>query len=388
MRVYIGCFGSGLGHSTRMLEIAKELTSKGVEVEFSSSGEVASLIEGRGYRCNRLPLADVRYSDSGAFQVKETMLDSPSILVRTYEQLGSELANIGRFGAEVVLSDSALPTVLAGRILRRPTYTVLNQLNLTSSHSDFRVLSRLLSVGTSAGMGKLWEFSDGVFLPDLPPPYTISEKNLWGSNVEKTRYIGFLASSEKGVPDQAAKSFAADRRPKVFWQVSGPKRTRTVFLKMAIALSEELSDRYAFVVSGGNPTGSGSPTRFGGGWYYEWCELVDVYFDTCDVVVSRAGHGTVGQAITSSKPSLLVPIPKQPEQEANAEKAAKLGVSIVLPQEELTAARLAESLDALLGDGYPERAKRLGQIARTFDAKAAIVETIRSAASEGRPRRR
>jgi len=50
-----------------MLEIAGELTSRGASVELSSSGEVAALIERRGYKCHRLPLADVRYSETGEF---------------------------------------------------------------------------------------------------------------------------------------------------------------------------------------------------------------------------------------------------------------------------------------------------------------------------------
>jgi len=388
MKIYIGCFGSGLGHATRMLEVAGELAKRAACVEFSSSGEVASLIEGRGYRCNRLPLADVRYSESGSFQVKDTLLASPSILARAYEQLGSELANIRRFGPDAVLSDSALPTVLAGRMLRLPTYTVLNQLNLTSSHGAQRARSRLLSVGISASMGKLWEFSDEVLLPDLPPPYTISEKNLWGSNVGKTRYVGFLTPSDRGAPDQAAQEFMGDGRAKVFWQVSGPPRTRSALLRMALEYTEALADKYTFVVTGGDPEGSATPRRFKGGWYYGWCGIADVYFESCDIVISRAGHGTIGQAITASKPSLLVPIPRQPEQEGNADKAERLGVSLVVPQDELDAEKLRKSLDSLRGDDYATKSKRLGEIARGFDARAAIVETVTAATIRGRQVRR
>jgi len=367
-----------------MLEIAGELVKRGARVEFSSSGEVAALIENRGHRCNRLPLADVRYSQSGAFQVKETLLASPTILAHTYEQLASELANIMRLGPDVVLSDSALPTVLAGRVLGLPAYTVLNQLNLSGPHGGHRALSRLLSVGVSASMGKLWEFSDEVLLPDLPPPYTISEKNLWGSNVGKTRYVGFLTPSGKGSPDQAAEEFINERRPRVFWQVSGPPRTRAALLRLALDFSSILSDRYAFVVTGGDPKGSPVPRRLGSIWYYDWCGIADVYFESCDVVVSRAGHGTIGQAVVASKPSLLVPIPKQPEQEGNADKAERLGVSLVVRQDELTAEKLRESLDTLLNDGYAARSQHLGEVARGFDARAAIVETVESAALRGR----
>jgi UDP:flavonoid glycosyltransferase YjiC (YdhE family) len=367
-----------------MLEVAREITARGGSVRFSSSGEVASLISNKGFRCNRLPLADVHYSGSGAFQVKETLLDSPTILARTYKQFGLELGSIRRYDPDVVLSDSALPTVIASRALRLPTFTVLNQLSLTSSHGAKGAPSSLLSVGISAGMGKLWELSDEVLLPDLPPPYTISERNLWGSNVEKTRYVGFLFSTDRGPPDSAAAEFARSQKPKVFWQVTGPPRTRTALLEIALRVAEELSASYSFVMSGGDPTGNASPTKTAGGWYYEWCGITDVYFGACDIVVSRSGHGAIGQAITSSKPSLLVPIPKQPEQEGNADKAAKLGVSLVVRQDELTSSLVGESLDSLLYGDFPARAARLGAIAREYDARRTVVEALESAASRVR----
>jgi UDP:flavonoid glycosyltransferase YjiC (YdhE family) len=297
----------------------------------------------------------------------------------------SEVGYIDRFHPDVVLSDSALSTVLAGRILRLPVYTVLNQLNLTSSHGGEGAVSRLLSTGISAGMGKLWEFSDEVLLPDLPPPHTISEKNLWGSNVEKTRYVGFLTPSESGIPDQAALEFASGNLPKVFWQVSGPPKTRANLLKVAVRCAEALEGSCSFVVSGGSPSSNTRPVKIAGGWYYGWCDIADFYFKACDVVVSRAGHGTIGQTIMSSKPSLLVPIPRQPEQEGNADKAVRLGVSLRVSQDDLSPNKLKECFDTLLDGGFAERAKALGEAARAFDAKEEIVRTILGAANGGRP---
>ncbi|MDG7019282.1 MAG: hypothetical protein JRN43_03090 [Nitrososphaerota archaeon] len=384
MKVYIGCFGSGLGHASRMLVIARLLTAGGAELEFSSSGEVASYVSRRGYRCNSLPLADVSYSENGEFQVKETLLGSPMILARTYRQLALEVRNIATFGADAVLSDSSLSTVLAGKVLRLPVFTVLNQLNLTSSTAKTGTLRKLLSMGTSEVMGRSWEFSDAILIPDLPPPYTISERNLWGSRVGKVRYVGFLSSTEDHAPDAAAGEFAGDPRPKVFWQVSGPPRTRSPLLKAGLRIAEELKDRYVFVVSGGDPQGAQEPQRIGGGWYYEWCPLTNFYFKACDAVVSRAGHGTVGQSITSMKPSLLVPIPNQPEQEGNAEKASKLGISIMISQDQLTTEALSGSLAALLDGEYKQNASSLGSYARRFDARSAIVAALQASTLAGR----
>lgn len=384
-RVYIGCFGSGLGHASRMLEIAGELTSRGASVELSSSGEVVELIEKRGYRCNKLPLADVRYSETGEFSLRDTLAAYPSILGRTYQQLAMELSNIELYDPDVVLSDSALSTVLAARILGLPIFTVLNQLNLTSSHDGAGAPSRLLSVGTSAAMGKLWELSDEVLLPDLPPPYTISEKNLWGSSVGKTRYIGFLTMSGMGEPDEAARDFSSQSLPKVFWQVSGPPKTRAAFLKKALECAAALADRYVFVVSGGSPTSSHSAVKIPGGWFYGWCAIAELYFTYCDLVVSRAGHGTIGQTIMSSKPSLLVPISRQPEQEGNAEKAVRLGLSLRLSQDDLSPKTAGEALDVILRGGYAERARNLGGWAAGFNAREEIVKAVEAAARRGRP---
>jgi UDP-N-acetylglucosamine--N-acetylmuramyl-(pentapeptide) pyrophosphoryl-undecaprenol N-acetylglucosamine transferase len=385
-RVYIGCFGSGLGHAARMLETAGALTARGTTVELSSSDEVATLIELRGYRCNRLPLADVRYSETGEFSLKDTLVASPSVLGRTFQQLGKELGNINRFAPDVVISDSSLPTVLAAKFLGLPVLTVLNQLNLTGPHYSGRVATRLLSAGISSYMGRLWELSDEVLLPDLPPPYTISERNLWGSHVGKTRYVGFLPMSGTGEPDATAIEFSSDRRPKVFWQVSGPPKTRISFLKMALECARMLADEYAFVIAEGSPTSDHLAHRIPGGWSYGWCDIADVYFRSCDLVVSRAGHGTIGQAISCSKPSLIVPIPKQPEQEGNAQKAVRLGTSLMMSQGDIGPATVRRALGELRGPDYVSTARKLGSFALRYDAREEIVKSVEAATSRTRRR--
>jgi UDP-N-acetylglucosamine--N-acetylmuramyl-(pentapeptide) pyrophosphoryl-undecaprenol N-acetylglucosamine transferase len=385
MRAYIGCFGSGMGHASRMLEVADELTRRGWQVQFSSSGEVARFIEDKGYVCNLLPLADVRYSEEGVFLVYDTLFDSGSILSKTYRQVVAEVASIGRFGPDVVLSDSVLSTMLAAKVRRLPVFTVLNQLSLTSSRTSKRPAPRLLSVGMSAGMGRFWELSNELLLPDLPPPYTISEHNIWGSNVGKTRYVGFLHATGSERADRASLELRTDPRPKVFWQVSGPPVTRSAFLKAALETSASLSKRYAFIITAGSPGSETEPVSVPGGWYYGWCETVDHYFRLCDAVVSRAGHGTIGQAITSSKPTILVPIPKQPEQEGNAAKAAKLGISLVLDQVALTPHSVEQSLDRLLGGDFGRRVAALSEFAGGYDARREIVATLERAVRQGRP---
>jgi len=361
-----------------MLEIADRLRERGSSVMFSSSDEVAEYIVRRGYGCNRLPLADVRYSEGGAMSLRATVVGSPQILARTYRQLYLELGNLKRFGPQVVLSDSSIATTFAARTLRIRVYTIINQLSVSAPSKSPGVATTLLSEGTSVGMAKLWELSDEVLLPDLPPPYTISESNLWNGNVRNKRYIGFLINADSGRGDSLSRAFSSDPRPKVFWQVSGPPKTRGPFIRIAEAIAFALGERYAFVLTEGDPRGRRVPVRFRGGWRYGWCDSAQPYFDGCEVVVSRAGHGTIARAITSSKPSLLVPIPNQTEQEGNAGKAADLGVALRLGQHELTPERFRRAVEALRREPFISRAKRLGGVARSYDASKAIIALVES----------
>jgi UDP:flavonoid glycosyltransferase YjiC (YdhE family) len=364
-----------------MLEIADLLRRTGDIVRFSSSGEVADYIEARGYSCNRLPLADVKYAGNGEMSLKATVAGSPAILARTYRQLYLELGNLKQFQPDVVLSDSSISTVFAARTLKVRVYAVLNQLSLSASATGGGVGTSLLSGGTSAGVVKIWEMSDAILISDLPPPFTISEANLWNSKVKNARYIGFLISSDSTQGDSLAASFASDRRPKIFWQVSGPPETRGPFIRAAEAIAAELSGAYALVLTEGDPTGSRTPVRIKGGWKYGWCDCSGAFFSSCDVVVARAGQGTIARAITHSKPSLLVPIPKQTEQEGNAAKAAKLGVSIPIRQGRLTIDSFRQAVEALRREPHLSRARSMEKIAARFDAKKAIVDLLRGNAS-------
>jgi UDP:flavonoid glycosyltransferase YjiC (YdhE family) len=380
MRVYIGCFGSGLGHATRMLGVADTLRKRGDGVEFSSSGEVASFIETRGYRCNRLPLADVAYSENGELSLGRTVAASPVILARTYRQIGLELGNMKRFSPDVVLSDSVVSTIVAARLINARAYAILNQLNLSARAGRMRAGTVLLSEGATAGITKLWSLSDRILLPDLPPPYTISESNLRSGRAAGAVFIGFLTETNSRVPDEATEAFKRDPRPKIFWQVSGPPKTRSALVRAAREIASRLSREFAFVLADGDPRGSRRPVEIDGGWEYGWCDAVSLYCSACDFVVSRAGHGSIAQAILSSKPSLLIPIPRQTEQEGNAAKAVRLGVALSLEQDELTLASFREAANQLMTGGYQERVRDLGAIARGYDARSEIVRIIESSA--------
>lgn len=356
-----------------MLEIADLLVEGGNEVRFSSSGEVVDFIEARGYACNRLPLADVKYGEGGEMSLRATMVGSPQILARTYRQLYLELGNMKKFEPDVVLSDSSVATVFAAWSLKIRVYTIINQLNLAAPNTSRRVGASILSGGTTAGLSKIWDRSDAIIVPDLPPPYTLSESSLWGGNRKNVRYVGFLHGSESARYDTTSRAFASDPRPKVFWQVSGPPQTRASMVRAGEGAARALGGGYVFVITEGNPAGNRSPASYSWGWKFGWCDAPEAYLETCDVLVSRAGHGSIARAISASKPSLLVPIPNQTEQLGNAAKAARLGIAISIPQVKLSVEGLRAAFEALRREPYTSRVRGIARIAAGYNAVKTIV---------------
>lgn len=107
-------------------------------------------------------------------------------------------------------------------------------------------------------------------------------------------------------------------------------------------------------------------------------------FAAADVVVSRAGLGTMTELAALSKPVILVPIPDS-QQEKNAAYVAERGAGRVFREIDLTPEQLVTMTRALLDD--PEKAREMGR--RLHDlfrpgAREAVAEEIMKLAKKER----
>jgi len=343
---------------------------------------VTGWLRAKGFACNDVPLVDVRFTDAGAFSATETLKFSPVTAARVVRQVQLELRNIGRFRPDLVLSDSVASTVLASSLLGTRSVAVLNQLRLVSSPRTPARIAKLLSAASVAVGGAFWELAEEILIPDLPPPYTISERNLWsaGRASSRAKYIGFLTPRRAAGPvgDELFEKWRAEkRRRKVFWQISGPPPTRGPFLAKALEAAKALEEEYLFVITAGNPGGETSPSPIPGGYLYQWCNISSALIDSCDAVVSRAGHVSVSDYILRAKPSLLVPIRAQTEQMGNASKMQRLGLAIVLDEAELDPQAVDAGLRALSDEGYAARGLEMQRVAGAYDAPGEILRVLR-----------
>jgi UDP-N-acetylglucosamine--N-acetylmuramyl-(pentapeptide) pyrophosphoryl-undecaprenol N-acetylglucosamine transferase len=80
-------------------------------------------------------------------------------------------------------------------------------------------------------------------------------------------------------------------------------------------------------------------------------------YRSADVVIARAGAGSIAEIAASGVASILIPFPYAVDdhQTANARYLSEVGAAVLLPQASLTVAQLAKELGALLKDA-PSRA--------------------------------
>lgn len=363
LRVYVAPCGIGLGHITRCEPIANALASAGAEVVYSTYSDGLDYARRRGLPT--LPTVPIGFKvrDDGTVDFKMTATTSGfSLGVRRFlRQLRAEIRNIKRFRPNVVLSDSRVSSLIAGKLMGVPVALILNQFRVDIVRKPsakkiapverlFFLIANIFWLFFRTFLGGVWARSDLMLIPDFPAPYTISASTLAIPKryKKKVKLIGPIVSDEPSRGPLNRSLFFACRKTLIYAAVSGPKTERNVLADLLLDSLKQFPSQCEVVVSRGEPNGSSAPVRDGNLTVYDWIEDQYEILKASDVVISRAGHGTIMKAIMLGKPMILVPIPDHTEQYGNAKRASQLGFAQTVPQEEVTAERLLDATRRLL----------------------------------------
>jgi len=386
-KIYFAVFGSGLGHATRALDISGPLRENGDHIRYSCSGQGLRYIRSQspGVDTVECPHLDVEWTEQGSFSSRNFVLHFPQMVRSFLRQVVFESESIGKFKPNVAVSDSRLSPVLAAKSASCPVITMLNQFKVTMP-PKFKGGAQGELYERIAGdvLGLLWSLSEQVLVTDLPPPYTIGEANVAGTDVSRiVRYVGFttpgLEVSEERLR-KAREVLEFDKRPLVFFQISGPDATKKNFAEVALKSAAALSSRYKVVVSMGYLGGTSEPRRLTNGTlFYDWCPIKDELFELSNVMVARSGHRTIGQCIDAGKPAVLVPIHNHSEQIGNADKFQKLGLGVALSPDDLRPESLTSAVDSCMRDTkYRKSLEVVGRISNKYRGVQKCAEIIDS----------
>jgi UDP-N-acetylglucosamine--N-acetylmuramyl-(pentapeptide) pyrophosphoryl-undecaprenol N-acetylglucosamine transferase len=386
-RIYFTPYGVGLGHASRLITIAEKVKTNNINIKFSSFGEAVDFISRYGYHCNQVPPVDFSWNSQGSFSMKNSISNIPSWCKNFTTQVVKEVEMMIKFSPNVVVSDSRLSSIVSARLLGVPSLVLLNQIKLLLSpklHS-FKV-ARFVENLNGEFIGILWSLSNEILVPDLPPPYTISENNIWNTNsvIKKIKYIGFIAPKMNISEQQLIKVMNilnfSKNKPIIFFHISGPSKTRLPMVLKILDAQKYFRNEIQYVISEGKPNGDIQPQKLSdNGWYYEWCPIRDELFALSDILVLRGGHTTMSQAIQFGKPIISIPIENHAEQISNSCKIKKMGIGIMLNDDELSPEKLSEAISNILNDNkFRSRSIEIMQFCEKLNGIQNVVNIVRS----------
>lgn len=386
MRVLFTPSGVGLGHVGRCIPIARRLERNGAEILFSTYREGFKYVQKEGFNVVESPDIGVAVKPDGSIDFRKTTVNpGPFITVyKIMKQVDAEINIVQGFKPDIVVSDSRASSLLAAQFVGVPRICILNQFQvLIPRRQRFLRLARIADATTLTLVGKIWADAMQALIPDFPPPYTLSTRNLHipKSYHKKTRFIGPILPVQPGdLPDkeQLRKKLGLDQdKPVIFAPVSGPTKERAYFTGILRRIFSNFPDDYQVVMSLGYPKASTEPVVNGNLTVYGWVPNRFEYLKACDLVVARGGHGTLSQSICYGKPLILVPTPSHTEQYNNAKKAVDLGVAEVIEQDKLNNGVLLKAVQNILEkDSFQEHAKQLRKKLLKYDGLETAVKII------------
>jgi len=353
MLVHVAVCGMGLGHVTRSHAIAEELIRKGHQVYFTSYGQALDYLRRYGFNSVAVPEVGYGVSHDGGVSIKKTIIKNMLLPLVFLAQTSAEYSTIVSSNPALVLSDTRASAVLAANLAGKPVATVINQYNVKLETRRFKRVARFSEYMLQAPQ-LIWNSSDALIIPDLPPPYTISEKtlNLDGKALSKAHYVGPIANFrmfDEGLKNKMRIDLGVDGRKLVAVVLSGGTDEKRFLFEKFMGVAPHLTNQYLYVVSAANPAGNRS-FKVGPVLFFDWFEAVDLLLQAADLVVCRSGLTLIHKCIAFGKKALLIPTPGHGEQMGNAAKAQSLGVAKVLSQESLSADLFCHMVEEALAD--------------------------------------
>jgi len=395
-KIYFSINGEGYGHSSRALAIARQLNPD--EVLLGGYGYVLKRLEKTGLPTVEIMPEITFIGKDGSFDIGLTLLKNSSWPVLINQIIKEEKKIIEDYGITCVISDSRTAPVFAAQKLGLPCILLTNQTTFAPFFEvHFNDLERglpeavfndLRTVGTKAMLSaaeplaqkviKDWfEATDEIFLPDLPPPYSLCLPLLSDENFvkKKQRFLGpLLPWSWKSVKhnDNYLSEEYRGFKKKIVCILGGHKYRKPLFDSI-VSLAMQMPDILFIVLSSFK-----ADVILKNLLIHDFVENPAEYYLNANLVITQAGHSTAMELITLGVPMLVVPDTGQIEQESNAKRLWELGVATTLSYKDLSTKILFKQVNEMLSnENFLNESKKLSEIAKSFIADEEAARIIR-----------
>lgn len=380
--VYLTVNGIGLGHAGRSLKIGERLAREGYKITFSSYGEAVAYISSR-FPCIRVPEMRLGWRSFGGLSLRET---SKFLLKRALfnflKQIIIELRTIRKINPQLVYSDSRGSSLIAAKILRKNSILLTNQLSsFLPEQKTGKIFISLSNKLSPIIMPRIWNLAKVICVNDLPPPYSISKRNLRARiKRKKVKFIGLIGNLESREENtfRSISNHFRRKRSIIYVSATGPKEERERFASKMLDIIPKIRE-YNFVMTLGDLRRKDFSYKGENFIVYGWFSNRDVLISAADVIISRAGRATIDECILRCKPMIIIPSIRQTEQEENARRVKELGLGEMIYEGNLNVRNVRGMLEKIFSDynSYLKREERLRRVSDELGGIDTIVELIR-----------
>lgn len=363
MRVVIAGGGTG-GHTSAGLAVAEVLRARGVEVSWIGSAN--------GIEAQRVPAAGIPYYSVPAGKLRRywDWQNLPDLLCRVPAGIVLSLKLLRALRPQLLFATGgfvALPPAAAARVLRIPL--------VVHEQTAVAGLANRLAGWLASKVALTFREASKTFPPD---------RVVITGNPLRPELAG--GSREAGLAH-----FGLDPGFPLIYVTGGAQGSHRINRTVGEILPQLLALTQVIHQCGANPTTRDQewleeqaqklPPHLRARYRvlpYVESELREVYA-AAQLVVSRAGAGTVNECCHLGRPAVFIPLPgaSGDEQTANARIVEAAGGAVLLPEALLSPARLLQTIGSLLGD--PEGLRLMGERARILavpDAAERIADLI------------
>ncbi len=291
----------GLGHASRCVPIAEDLSNKGHQIVLASSGDAYVYLskELPQFRLERLPDYNIKYWRNLPIWMS-VLFQFPKLLLKFKKERRHLNSLVEKYQIDLIISDNRLG------IYHKDIESIYisHQIQIKSPFGSFKNPATLLHQYFMKSFDKIW-------IPDVEN----DKNNLAGklshppTKIANSTYIGWLS--------RLTPTNTITEEQTVLVLLSGIEPHRTELEKMVFDQITKLSN-FQFVVVGGKLNKGTQATPFPSHIrYIPFANSTILQFEIsrAKLIICRSGYSTLMDVIPFKKRLLLIPSPGQTEQE-------------------------------------------------------------------------
>ncbi|MCW1301484.1 MAG: glycosyltransferase family protein [Candidatus Nanoarchaeia archaeon] len=367
MKVLISCAGIGNGHASRSLAIGKKLEEIGFSVTYASYADGYRFLKREGAKpLYKIPKWYMVFEPDGSFNLLKTILTSKTLLINFFKQLRRLRKIVEREKIDLIISDTEISSAATAKLRKIPCIFLTNWLRV-----------KLPTFRLNFSPSFLEDLVDKIIVPDFPRPYTLVKENLKipKETLKKVSFVGPI-TRKKPIEVETIEKYEIfpEEKPLVFFSITGPGSSVNIWKNLVNKLKLVITKNFIVTVG----LKKLFKKKYSNMVVSSWISAEERYklLKVSDLLVSRAGFGTISDALAFGKKMILIPQPNQPEQITNAHSVQKRGLGIMVSQTELES--LFSLLDCMLTDKNIEKnLRKYRKLCERYDGVKRSIDVIK-----------